>query len=76
MWRRVVSARTGVEVEGVGCGMIRMGEIEIKYNSTGGRVGLRAWAVSEEMGVSGRAKGVGAWGRISGAGLVRGWCGV
>lgn len=40
--------------------MMRMGKIEIKYDSTGGGVGLRAWGVSAEMGVSGRERGVGA----------------
>ena len=50
MWWGVVSVRTGVEVEGVGCGMMRMGEIEIKNDSTGGRVGLRAWDICEENG--------------------------
>ena len=45
-----------------------MGEIEIEYDSTGGRVALRAWDIWAEMWVSGRARGVEAWGRISGAG--------
>ena len=35
-------------------------KIEKNYDSTGGRAGLRAWDICEEMGVSGRARGVGA----------------
>jgi len=46
-------------VWGVGCGSIRW-EGEKIHNSTGSRVGLRAWDICEEMGVSGRARGVGA----------------
>jgi len=38
-----------------------------KHNSTGGRVGLRAWDIWAEMGVSGRARGVRARERGGGA---------
>ena len=48
------------------CGSIRW-EGEKKHNSTGGRVGLRAWDIWAEMGVSGRARGVRARERGGGA---------
>jgi len=64
----------------VGCGSGRIRwDGEKKHNSTGGRVALRAWDICEKNGGEwarercwARERGVGAWERISGAGLVRG----